>query len=63
MRFDHKTLFAILAWLVFLMLIWVRRYRGWRGSLAVRTLYTGALLLLLSYAGSRFVTEVFLHRT
>jgi len=61
-RLDHKTLFAILAWLVFLLLIWGRRYRGWRGAPAVRTLYTGAAMLFLSYAGSRFVTEVFLHR-
>jgi ABC-type uncharacterized transport system permease subunit len=63
LRLDHKTLFAILAWLVFLVLIWGRRYRGWRGPLAVRTLYSGAAMLLLSYAGSRFVTEVFLHRS
>jgi len=63
LRLDHKTLFAILAWLVFLLLIWGRRFRGWRGSLAVRTLYTGAAMLFLSYAGSRFVTEVFLNRS
>ncbi|NBO40378.1 MAG: cytochrome C assembly protein [Betaproteobacteria bacterium] len=62
LRLDHKTLFAFLAWLVFLVLIGGRRYRGWRGSLAVRTLYIGAFLLLLSYAGSRFVTEVLLGR-
>jgi len=63
LRLDHKTLFAILAWLVFLLLIWGRRFRGWRGPLAVRTLYTGAAMLFLSYAGSRFVTEVFLNRS
>jgi ABC-type uncharacterized transport system permease subunit len=62
LRFDHKTLFALLAWCVFLVLIGGRKYRGWRGALAVRTLYTGALMLFLSYAGSRFVTEVFLGR-
>jgi len=55
-------LFAVLAWLVFAALLWGRRYRGWRGSLAVRTLYIGALMLLMSYAGSRFVTEVVLGR-
>jgi ABC-type uncharacterized transport system permease subunit len=61
-RLDHKTLFALLAWLVFLVLMWGRKYRGWRGALAVRMLYSGALMLFLSYAGSRFVTEVFLGR-
>jgi ABC-type uncharacterized transport system permease subunit len=35
---------------------------GWRGRRAVRVLYIGAGLLLLSYAGSRFVMEVLLRR-
>ena len=35
---------------------------GWRGRKAVRFLYFGALLLLLSYVGSRFVLEVILGR-
>jgi ABC-type uncharacterized transport system permease subunit len=52
-----------MAWMVFLLLIWGRHARGWRGPLAVRTLYTGSALLLLAYAGSRFVMEVLLQRT
>jgi ABC-type uncharacterized transport system permease subunit len=35
---------------------------GWRGRRAVRVLYIGAALLLLSYAGSRFVMEILLGR-
>jgi ABC-type uncharacterized transport system permease subunit len=35
---------------------------GWRGRKAVRVLYAGSLLLLLAYAGSRFVLEVVLKR-
>ena len=35
---------------------------GWRGRKAVRVLYTGTGLLLLGYAGSRFVLEVILGR-
>ena len=62
LRFDHKTVLALMAWFVFLVLIWGRNRRGWRGALAVRTLYGGALCLFLSYAGSRFVTEVLLGR-
>jgi len=61
-RWDHKTILSTIAWVVFLLLLWGRYYRGWRGQLAVRTLYFGSALLLLSYAGSRFVTEVLLHR-
>jgi ABC-type uncharacterized transport system permease subunit len=36
---------------------------GWRGKKALRVLYVGAALLLLSYAGSRFVLEVLLGRS
>ena len=62
MRWDHKTILSVMAWLVFLLLIWGRHARGWRGTLAVRTLYFGSGMLLLAYVGSRFVTEVLLQR-
>lgn len=61
-RWDHKTVFALLAWITFVVLIVGRHRLGWRGKKAVRVLYTGAALLLLSYAGSRFVLEVLLGR-
>ncbi len=61
-RWDHKTVFSLLSWLVIAILL-VGRYRfGWRGRKAVRFLYVGAGLLLLAYAGSRFVLEVILER-
>ena len=50
------------AWLVFLLLLWGRHRQGWRGPVAVRTLYIGSALLLLAYVGSRFVLEVLLGR-
>jgi ABC-type uncharacterized transport system permease subunit len=62
MRWDHKTIFSVVAWLVFLLLLWGRHRQGWRGPVAVRTLYIGSALLLLAYAGSRFVMEVLLQR-
>ena len=61
-RWDHKTVFSILAWLVFAFLLLGRLRFGWRGRKAVRVLYAGSLLLLLAYAGSRFVLEVVLSR-
>ncbi len=61
-RWDHKRVFALLSWLTFAVLLWGRQRWGWRGKRAVRVLYTGAALLLLSYAGSRFVAEVLLGR-
>lgn len=61
-HWDHKTIFSILSWLVFAFLLLGRARFGWRGRKAVRVLYTGSLLLLLAYAGSRFVLEVVLKR-
>lgn len=62
-RWDHKRVFALLSWLAFAVLLWGRRQWGWRGKRAVRVLYIGSALLLLSYAGSRFVLEILLGRT
>jgi len=62
-KWDHKTIFSLLAWTAFAGLLIGRARLGWRGLKAVRVLYLGAGLLLLSYAGSRFVLEVILRRT
>jgi ABC-type uncharacterized transport system permease subunit len=61
-RWDHKSVFSVLAWLVFAGLLMGRQAFGWRGRRAVRGLYAGVVLLLLAYAGSRFVLEVLLKR-
>lgn len=61
-QWNHKTVFSVLAWLVFASLLIGRARLGWRGRKAVRVLYLGSGLLLLGYAGSRFVLEVVLHR-
>jgi ABC-type uncharacterized transport system permease subunit len=61
-RWDHKSVFSVLSWLVFATLLIGRYQFGWRGRQAVRWLYAGSALLLLSYVGSRFVMEVVLHR-
>ncbi len=59
---NHKTIFSVLAWLTFAGLLVGRARLGWRGRQALRVLYLGSGLLLLGYAGSRFVLEVVLHR-
>jgi len=61
-KWDHKTVFSLLAWLTFGVLLVGRLRFGWRGRTATRVLYAGAALLLLGYVGSRFVLEVILHR-
>lgn len=62
-HWDHKTVFSLLGWAVLAGLLAGRQAFGWRGRLATRGLYAGAVLLLLAYVGSRFVLEVLLHRT
>ena len=60
--FNHKTLFAIVSWLIFAALLAGRHLRGWRGRLALRWTLAGFVALLLAYVGSRFVLEVLLGR-
>jgi ABC-type uncharacterized transport system permease subunit len=61
-RWDHKTVLSLLGWAVFAALLAGRKLQGWRGKRATRWLYAGAALLLLAYAGSRFVMQVVLGR-
>ena len=62
-RWDHKTVFSILGWVVFAGLLAGRHAFGWRGRRATGGLYAGAVLLTLAYVGSRFVLEVLLQRS
>ncbi|MBB3638835.1 MULTISPECIES: cytochrome C assembly family protein [Variovorax] len=61
-KWDHKTIFSVLAWISFAILLIGRARFGWRGRTARRVLYAGSALLLLAYVGSRFVLEVVLAR-
>lgn len=62
-KWDHKTVFSLLSWLTFAVLLIGRARFGWRGRRAASVLYIGSGLLLLAYAGSRFVLEIILGRT
>lgn len=62
LRLDHKSVFALLSWLLFAALLAGRRYQGWRGKTALRFTLAGFATLALAYVGSRFVLEVVLHR-
>lgn len=60
---DHKTIFTLLSWLTFGVLLLGRHVRGWRGRIALRWTLAGFAFLLLAYTGTRFVLEVILHRS
>lgn len=61
-KWDHKTIFTLLSWVLFGVLLAGRKWRGWRGKTALTFTLTGFTTLLLAYVGSRFVMEVVLHR-
>lgn len=60
--FNHKTVFGVLSWIVFALLLGGRHVYGWRGRVAVRWTLAGFLMLVLAYVGSKFVLEVILGR-
>ena len=53
----HKTVFSILALVVFATLLAGRFFAGWRGTRAVQLYLGGFLLLCLAYFGSRLILE------
>lgn len=61
-RFNHKTVFGVLSWIIFAALLCGRHVYGWRGRVAVRWTLAGFLALVLAYVGSKFVLEVILGR-
>jgi len=62
-RFNHKTVFGVLSWIIFAALLCGRQVYGWRGRVAVRWTLAGFLALVLAYVGSKFVLEVILGRS
>jgi ABC-type uncharacterized transport system permease subunit len=59
---DHKTVFTLLSWIIFGVLLLGRHLRGWRGRLALRWTLAGFAFLMLAYTGSHFVIDVILQR-
>ena len=62
LRFTHKIVFSVLAWLTFGALLVGRHRYGWRGRSALMWVLVGTVLLVLAYLGSKFVLEVILGR-
>ena len=56
----HKTVFAIIAWLIFAVLIGGRQLYRWRGTRIVHLTILGIFFLVLAYFGSKLVLEYIL---
>jgi len=54
----HHTALSLASWLIFVALLFGRRYLGWRGRVAIRWTLFGFVLLLVAYFGSKLVMEV-----
>ena len=57
---DHKTLFALLAFIVIAALLALRRHSGLRGRAVARFALIAYLCLTMAYPGVKFVTDVLL---
>ena len=58
----HKTVLSLVAWAVFVILLWGRWRSGWRGRTAIRWTLSGFATLALAYFGSKLVLELILQR-
>lgn len=59
----HKTVFSIIAWIIYGVLLWGRHQLGWRGNTAIRGALGGFAALMLAYFGSKLVLELILGPT
>lgn len=62
LKFTHHMVLAIMAWVVYAILLVGRWRLGWRGRTAIHWTLGGFVLLVFGYFGSKFVIEVLLHR-
>ena len=58
----HKTILSLIAWSVFVILLWGHYKFGWRGKIAIKWSMSGFTLLMLAYFGSKFVIELVLQK-
>lgn len=58
----HKTILAMIAWIIFSGLLLGRIRYGWRGKTAIQWTLIGFILLLLAYFGSKLVLELILKK-
>ena len=59
---NHKTVFGLIAWILFAALLLGRYRYGWRGRTAIYWTLAGFSSLVLAYAGVKFVMEVLIGR-
>lgn len=59
-RLSHKTLFSVVSWFIYAILLARHHLYGLRGAAAIRWVLGGFAALMLAYFGSKLVIEVIL---
>ena len=59
---SHKIVFSMLAWCVFISILWGRHYRHWRGRKASKYVIGGFVSLAVGFFGSKVALELILER-
>lgn len=57
-KLSHKSVFSVLSWAIYAILLTGRHFIGWRGMTAIRWVLGGFVALMLAYFGSKLVLEV-----
>lgn len=57
---SHKTVFSVISWIIYALLLAGHRVYGLRGAAAIRWVLGGFAALMLAYFGSKLVIEVIL---
>ena len=59
-KLAHKTVFSILAWCTYSILLYGHFATGWRGTLAIKWTIGGFVFLMLGFFGTKLVLEMML---
>lgn len=58
--FNHHTVLAVMAWVIFGVLLAGHFWFGWRGRRATHWTIAGFIVLVLGYFGTKYIVEVLL---
>jgi len=61
LEWNHKTIFTILAWLSYALVLFGRVNFGWRGKKSITISLLAFVFLILAYLGTKFVVEIILN--
>lgn len=59
---SHQTVFGILSWLIYAVILFKHHTQAWRGKKAAWWVIVAFVSLILAYIGSTFVLEIILQR-